>query len=108
MDEVHRDTDTSRQIEMEVVMSVAARNFKPEDSMEARISVLDAHYQHIQAYIQELRDDAKGIRQEMNTRFGEVQKTLESMKISRVWDRVWMLLSMGALLGVMARGFKWI
>ncbi|MEJ0034932.1 MAG: hypothetical protein WDO68_02405 [Gammaproteobacteria bacterium] len=89
-------------------MSLPAINFKPEDSMEARVSVLQAHYQHIQAYIQELRDDVKEIRQEMNTRFGEIQKTLEAMNISRVWDRVWMLLSMGALLGVMARGFKWI
>lgn len=76
--------------------------------MEARVSVLETHFQHIQTYIQGLRDEVKEIRQEMNTRFGEIQKTLETMNVSRVWDRVWMLLSMGALLGVMARGFKWI
>lgn len=83
--------------------------------MEARVSVLETHYQHIQTYVQELRDDLKEIRQEMNTkfdvvntRFGEIQKTLEAMNTGRVWDRVWMLLSMAALLGVMARGFKWI
>lgn len=101
--------------------------------MEARISVLEAHYRHIQADVQELRDDVKGIRQEMkelsarfdaklaelaqrfdtrfsgvDAKFGELQKTLEAMNIGRVWDRVWILLAMGALLGVMARGFKWI
>jgi hypothetical protein len=44
----------------------------------------------------------------LDTKFSELQKALESMNVGRVWDRVWMLLSMGALLGVMARGFKWI
>jgi hypothetical protein len=116
MDEEHRGTDTSCSWnEMEIVMSLPARNFRSEESMEARVSVLEAHYQHIQAHIQGLRGDVKEIRQEMNAKldgvdmkFGELQKTLEAMNISRVWDRVWMLLSMGALLGVMARGFKWI
>jgi chromosome segregation ATPase len=102
-------------------------------SIDARVSVLEAHYGHIQADVHELRDDVKGIRHEMkelsakfdaklaeltqrfetrfssiDTKFGELQKTLEALKLSRVWDRVWMLLSMGALLGVMARGFKWV
>ncbi len=43
-----------------------------------------------------------------STKFGEVMKTLESMKLGRAWDRVWMLLAMSVLLSVMARGFKWI
>lgn len=112
-------------------MSVPARRFKWEDSvethsMDARVSALEAHYQHIHADVQDVRDDVKGIRQEMtglsakfdeklsqlterfDTKFGDFQRTLEAMNINRVWDRVWMLLSMGALLGVMARGFKWI
>ena len=83
--------------------------------MEARIARLEAHTEHIQSDVQDLRQDVKGFRQEMreftekiDAKFGELQKALESMKIGRVWDRVWMLLSMGALLGVMARGFKWI
>jgi chromosome segregation ATPase len=101
--------------------------------MDARVSVLEAHYQHIQADVHALRDDVKGIRQEMkelsakfdaklaeltqrfenrfnsiDVKFGELQKTLEALKLGRVWDRVWMLLSMGAMVGVMARGFKWI
>ena len=94
--------------------------------MEARVSVLEAHYEHIQADVKELCGDVKGIRQEMkelsakfdtkladlgqrfDVRFSGLDAKLEAMNISRVWDRVWMLLSMGALLGVMARGFKWI
>jgi chromosome segregation ATPase len=141
MDSAYRHIDTSGHTEG-VVMSLPARKFEREDSMEthsidARISVLEAHYQHIQADVHGLRDDVKGIRQELKelsakfdaklaeltqrfeTRFSsietkfdmkfcELQKTLEALKLSRVWDRVWMLLSMGAMLGVMARGFKWI
>jgi chromosome segregation ATPase len=45
---------------------------------------------------------------EVGTKFGELQKAIESINIGRVWDRVWLLLSMGTLLAVMARGFKWI
>ena len=57
-------------------MSLPARKFEREDSMEAM--------------------------------FEQIQKSFDSMRIGRVVDRVWMLLSMGAMLGVMARGFKWI
>jgi len=44
----------------------------------------------------------------MEAMFEQIQKSFDSMRIGRVVDRVWMLLSMGAMLGVMARGFKWI
>jgi hypothetical protein len=50
----------------------------------------------------------KDLDQKFDTKLGEVMKTLGSMKLGRIWDRVWMLLAMGTLLGVMARGFKWI
>ena len=50
--------------------------------------------------------------EELNTKldakFAQIQQSFESMRIGRVLDRLWMLLSMGAMLGVMARGFKWI
>jgi predicted nuclease with TOPRIM domain len=45
---------------------------------------------------------------ELGMKFGELQKALGSINVGRAWDRVWMMLSMAALLGVMARGFKWI
>lgn len=83
--------------------------------MEARIARLEAHTEHIQSDVQDLRQEVKGFRQEikelgarLDEKFAELQKAVESMKIGRVWDRVWMLLAMSALLGVMARGFKWI
>jgi uncharacterized protein YoxC len=96
-------------------MLVAARKIEPEESMEARIARLEATVEHIQSDVKELKQDAKDIRQELKTlnekiesKFEAVQKAFESLKIGRVIDRVWMLLAMGTLLAVMARGFKWI
>jgi hypothetical protein len=96
-------------------MSLPARKFEREKSMEGRVSVLEAHYEHIKADVQELRNDVQGIRQEMkelntklDAKFELIQRSFESMRIGRALDRVWLLLSMGAMLGVMARGFKWI
>lgn len=33
---------------------------------------------------------------------------IAGLRHSQAMDRVWMLLALGAMLGVMARGFKWI
>jgi hypothetical protein len=37
-----------------------------------------------------------------------MEKLFAELKIGRALDRVWWLLMCGTLLGVMARGFKWI
>jgi len=38
----------------------------------------------------------------------EMHKGFADFRVARVFDRVWYLLMCAALLGVMARGFKWI
>lgn len=85
------------------------------EAAETRIARLESDVAHIQSDVQDIRQDVKGLRQEMkelgekfDKKLGELQKAIESINIGRVWDRVWLLLSMGTLLGVMARGFKWI
>jgi len=104
---------------MEIVMTLPARKFEPEKPMDARIARLEATTEHIQSDVKNLSAETKDFRQEMKELVGKLdakfeaksdslQKSFESMKLSRVWDRVWMLLAMGTLLGVMARGFKWI
>jgi len=104
---------------MEIVMALPARKFEPENPMDARIARLEATTEHIQSDVKNLSAETKDFRQEMKELVGKLdakfeaksdslQKSFESMKLSRVWDRVWMLLAMGTLLGVMARGFKWI
>jgi len=37
-----------------------------------------------------------------------MEKSFSAMTVGRVLDRVWWLLMSAALLGIMARAFKWI
>jgi uncharacterized coiled-coil protein SlyX len=41
-------------------------------------------------------------------RFTDFEKSFAALHAARAFDRVWWLLMSGALLGVMARAFKWI
>ena len=89
-------------------MALSAKRIDPEESMEARIARLEATTEHIQCDVQSLRQEMKELNTKLDAKFEQIQKSFESMRIGRVLDRVWMLLSMGAMLAVMARGFKWI
>jgi len=96
-------------------MALPAKKIQAEESVESRIARLEATTEHIQSDVKELRQDVKDIRQDLkglNEKLDalqkEILKSFESMRIGRVLDRVWTLLAMGALLGVIARGFKWI
>jgi len=40
--------------------------------------------------------------------FTNVEKPFSALHAARAFDRVWWLLMSGALLGVMARAFKWL
>ena len=66
--------------------------------------------------IAELRNETQGsiagLRSETQRLFAELRaemhKGFAELRVARVFDRVWYLLMCAALLGVMARGFKWI
>jgi uncharacterized coiled-coil protein SlyX len=45
---------------------------------------------------------------DMEKRFADIEKSFAALHAARAFDRVWWLLMSGALLGVMARAFKWI
>jgi uncharacterized phage infection (PIP) family protein YhgE len=61
----------------------------------------DAVDQRLSAKIDEGKDALASLALRMEKLFAE-------LKIGRALDRVWWLLMCGTLLGVMARGFKWI
>jgi hypothetical protein len=44
----------------------------------------------------------------LSAKIDAIHQQLAELKISRALDRVWWLLMCGTLLGVMARGFKWL
>jgi hypothetical protein len=44
----------------------------------------------------------------LSTKIDSVVQSIAELRIGRALDRVWWLLMSGALLGIMARAFKWI
>jgi hypothetical protein len=88
------------------VMALAARRIEVEESMEPRIARLEATTEHIRSDVHTLRQEMKELNTKLDVKFEQIQKSFESTRLGRVLDRLWMLLSIGAMLGVMARGFK--
>ena len=86
-------------------MATPALKFEPEEPpVEDRIGKLEAHVEHIQADVADTKIEVR----RLNDKVDDVKQTLSELKIGRALDRVWWLLICGTLLGVMARGFKWI
>ncbi len=96
-------------------MANPARKFEVEYPLEARITRLEATTDHIQSDVTEIKDNLKrldakidALRDHVATFEGKMRDAFESIRVGRAMDKVWALLAMGTLLGVMARGFKWI
>lgn len=108
-------------------MATPALKFESEEPpVEDRIGKLEAHVEHIQAdvadtkvEVRRLNDKLDAMNQTLSAKIDTVNQSLlakieavhqqlSELKIGRALDRVWWLLMCGTLLGVMARGFKWI
>jgi hypothetical protein len=124
-------------IKEDFIMAACAREIEAEMSMEERLARLEERTGYLQADVtdiksrlerMEARFDAKfqHLTAEIRAGFDGVNKRFESydtkltawrdemtvalnkIHVGRALDKVWALLAMAALLGVMARGFKWI
>jgi len=62
----------------------------------------------IEALGEKLTAKIETIDQKQTTKIDFVLQAVMDLKIGRALDRVWWLLMSGALLGIMARAFKWI
>lgn len=118
-------------------MAVPARKFETGDFMEERVARLEVKVDHLQSDVTELKtrmirveEKIDGVRETLDKKIDAVRESLEkkietlretlegkidklndaisSLKVARWVDRVWWLVGLGAMLGVMARGFKWI
>jgi len=103
-------------------MAVPARRFEVEAFVEERIARLEEKTDHIQSDITEMKTDIRRIdakvdavrdsvavlRVEMKDLEGRMRDSFAALNVGRMLDKVWWLLISAALLGVMARGFKWI
>jgi chromosome segregation ATPase len=118
-------------------MAMPAVQFELEAPVEERIARLEVNVEHIQADISEIKTDVRrlndkidavdqkltgkidAVDQKLSTRIESVkdsvtslalimEKSFAELRVSRALDRVWWLLMCAAMLGVMARGFKWM
>ena len=72
-----------------------------EQPLESRVARLESDVAHIRSDIAEMKRDIRELR-------------VQIADLERKWvdglasNRIWMLLQSAAILGVMARGFKWL
>jgi hypothetical protein len=90
-----------------------------EEVGEGRVGKLESDVQHLQADVTEIKADARQFRSEMlarfekvDARFERIEQALSELRAKMIrgdlQTRIWMLLSNGTVLAVMAHGFKWI
>jgi hypothetical protein len=96
-------------------MAMPALKLEAENPVEERIARLETHAEHMQSDISllqtnvgKLNDKVDALKESMNKGFAEIDKQFLKLKIARIADRVWFLLTAGMILGVMAHGFKWL
>jgi uncharacterized coiled-coil protein SlyX len=107
-------------------MAIPALKFELEEPVEERVAKLETHIEHIRTDVGEMKGDIRrlndkvdaldqkltdkidGLDQRLADKIDGLKEAFAELKIGRALDRVWWLLMCGALLGVMARGFKWI
>jgi predicted nucleic acid-binding Zn-ribbon protein len=107
-------------------MARPAVKFQLEDPMEERVAKLEANVEHIRSDVSDIKTDVRrlndkidgvnkdlsgkidGVNRDLSGKIDTVIQAIADLKIGRALDRVWWLLMSGALLGIMARAFKWI
>ena len=107
-------------------MAMPVLKVNMEISVEQRVAILETSVQHIRSDISEMKVDLRRLNDKVDAVDAKLtakidavkdsvtslaltmEKSFAELKIGRVLDRVWWLLIAGALLGVMARGFKWL
>jgi phage shock protein A len=107
-------------------MGLPARLLKVENPMEERVARLEVKVDHIQSDVSELKTDVRrldekidkveqkftakidAMDQKFTAKIDTILEMIVDLKVGRALDRVWWLLMSAALLGVMARAFKWI
>ena len=79
------------------------------DSVDQKLSAkIDGVDQKLSAKTESVKDLVTALAINMEKSFANVEKSFAALHSARAFDRVWWLLMSGALLGVMARAFKWI
>ena len=107
-------------------MAQPARMFEAESSMEQRVAKLEVQADHLREdvrrietkldalslKVEALKDSFTAFQLQMTQGLAdfklEMKDSFSKVQNGRWADKVWWLLIAGAILGVMAHGFKWI
>lgn len=82
-------------------MATAAVTAMAEQPLDSRVARLESDVANIRSDIAEMKLDIRELRKQI----AELERKLIGGLAS---NRIWMLLQSAAILGVMARGFKWL
>ena len=76
--------------------------------LESRVARVESDVAHIRSDIAEMKVDIRELRQEVSKLDGKIANLERKLITGLASNRIWMLLQSAAILGVMARGFKWL
>lgn len=76
-----------------------------DQKLTAKIDGLD---QRLTGKIDSLKDVVTALAPNMEKQFASLDKSIGTLRTDRAFDWVWWLLMSGAMLGIMARAFKWL
>ena len=79
-----------------------------DQNLESRVARLESDVAHIRSDIAEMKLDFREMRKEMNAMDKRIADLDRKLVHGLMSNRIWTLLQCAVLLGVMARGFKWI
>jgi phage shock protein A len=107
-------------------MAALVWRFEVEKTVEQRLERLEVHVEHIQSDVtevkaklgemdqrlmaieQRLTAQNKELDQKLTAKIDKLIEGVADLHVRRAFDRVWFMLMSAALLGIMAKAFKWI
>jgi hypothetical protein len=96
-------------------MAMPALMFELETPLEERVARLEVNVEHIRSDVSDMKADIRRLGDKLDTvdqrlsaKIDTVIQAIAELRVGRAQNRVWWLLMSGALLGIMARAFKWI
>lgn len=90
------------------VIDIKAEVRKLNDKIDTEVRKLHDKIDSVKDTVNALKAETKERFAQLDARFAQLDARFAKLNMSRALDKVWWLLIAASLLGVMARGFKWI
>lgn len=93
-------------------MGLPAQKFEVESTMEQRVATLEANVEHIRSDISEMKGDIRRLDSKIDSVKDSLMAALTAFQAetreNRWKDKFWWIAIALSLLGVMAKGFRWV